>query len=210
MLRLLLPVLLLLIVVFLPSAYAASQTANIHRLDSLREQVEVSVRAQQGLVEQLLLDQKTLLALGRAAGDDLQPIFVDAFKDYRDSVESAVSVSGAVAAVNQTAMRLFEAWRDEIGYLADASLKADSESEFAASWQRYQAVMKSLEKSEGMIDPVLAELRQFLIHFKYALDEASIASRGAELTNTDNNITALINALNASVVRSKDFLKVSQ
>jgi hypothetical protein len=61
-----------------------------------------------------------------------------------------------------------------------------------------------------MIDPVLAELRKFLTYFKYALDEASIASRKTELSNTDNNIVALINALTASTAKSKAFLESAQ
>ena len=61
-----------------------------------------------------------------------------------------------------------------------------------------------------MIDPVLAELRKFLTYFKYALDEPSIASRKTELSATDNNIEALINALTASAAKSKAFLKSIQ
>ena len=162
------------------------------------------------LVEQLHLDQETLLALGSAAGDDLQPIYVATSNNYRDSVEAAVSVSSAIAGVNQTAITLFEKWRDEIGYLTDARLKADNEAQFAASWQRYEELIQPLKQSEAMIDPVLAELRKFLTYFKYALDEASIASRKTELSATDNNIVALINALTASTVKSKAFLESTQ
>jgi hypothetical protein len=112
--------------------------------------------------------------------------------------------------VNQTAITLFEGWRDEIGYLTDARLKADGEGQFAASWERYEELIQSLKHSEAMIDPVLAELRKFLTYFKYALDEASIASRKTELSDTDNNIVALINALTASTAKSKAFLESAQ
>ena len=210
MLRLLLPALSLFMVVSQSSTYASSQQADIHRLDPLLQRVEVSLEAHQALVEQLRVDQETLLALGRAAGDDLQPIFVAEFKDYRDSIEVAVSVSSAIAGLNQTATTLFGEWRDEIGYLTDTRLKADNEAQFAASWQRYEDLTQSLQQSEAMIDPVLAELRKFLSHFKYALDELSIASRKTELTDTDNNIEALINALTASAAKSKAFLKSTQ
>ena len=144
MLRLLLPALSLLMVLCQSSTYASSQQANNLRLDPLLERVEVSLQAHQALVEQLHLDQETLLALGSAAGEDLQPIFVATSKNYRDSVEAAVSVSSAIAGVNQTAITLFEAWRDEIGYLTDARLKADNEAQFAASWQRYEELIQSL------------------------------------------------------------------
>ena len=210
MLRLLLPALSLLMVLCPSSAYAASQQANNLRLNLLLERVEVSLQAHLALVEQLHLDQETLLALGSAAGDDLQPIYVATSNNYRDSVEAAVSVSSAIAGVNQTAITLFEKWRDEIGYLTDARLKADNEAQFAASWQRYEELIQPLKQSEAMIDPVLAELRKFLTYFKYALDEPSIASRKTELSDTDNNIVALINALTASTVKSKAFLESTQ
>ena len=170
----------------------------------------VSLQAHLALVEQLHLDQDTLLALGSAAGDDLQPIFVATSNNYRHSVEAAVSVSNAIAGMNQTAITLFEEWRDEIGYLTDVRLKADNETRFAASWQRYEELIQSLKYSEAMIDPVLAELRKFLTYFKYALDEASIASRKTELSDTDNNIEALIKALTASAIKSKAFLAQTQ
>ena len=210
MFRLLLPALSLLMVLCPSSTYASSQQANNLRLNPLLERVEVSLQAHQALVEQLHLDQETLLALGSAAGDDLQPIYVATSKNYRDSVEAAVSVSSAIAGVNQTAMTLFEGWRDEIGYLTDARLKADNEAQFAASWQRYEELIQPLKQSEAMIDPVLAELRKFLTYFKYALDQPSIASRKTELSDTDNNIEALINALTASAVKSKAFLESTQ
>jgi hypothetical protein len=192
------------------STYASSQQAKNVRLDPLLERVGVSLQAHLALVEQLHLDQDTLLALGSAAGDDLQPIYVATSNNYRDSVEAAVSVSSAIAGVNQTAITLFEKWRDEIGYLTDVRLKADNEAQFAASWQRYEELIQPLKQSEAMIDPVLAELRKFLTYFKYALDEASIASRKTELSATDNNIEALINALTASAAKSKAFLKSIQ
>jgi hypothetical protein len=192
------------------STYASSQQAKNVRLDPLLERVGVSLQAHLALVEQLHLDQDTLLALGSAAGDDLQPIYVATSNNYRDSVEAAVSVSSAIAGVNQTAITLFEEWRDEIGYLTDVRLKADNEAQFAASWQRYEELIQPLKQSEAMIDPVLAELRKFLTYFKYALDEASIASRKTELSATDNNIEALINALTASAAKSKAFLKSIQ
>ena len=210
MLRLLLPALSLFMAVSQSSTYASSQQSDIHRLDPLLQRVEVSLEAHQALIEQLHVDQETLLALGRPAGDDLQPIFVAEFKEYRDSVEVAVSVSSATAGVNQTAITLFEEWRDEIGYLTDTRLKADSEAQFAASWQRYEELTQSLQQSEAMIDPVLAELRKFLIYFKYALDEPSIASQKTELSDTDNNIEALIKALTASAIKSKAFLAQTQ
>ena len=210
MLRLLLPALSLLMVLCPSSTYAASQQANNLRLNLLLERVEVSLQAHLALVEQLHLDQETLLALGSAAGDDLQPIFVATSNNYRHSVEAAVSVSSAIAGVNQTAITLFEKWRDEIGYLTDARLKADNEAQFAASWQRYEELIQPLKQSEAMIDPVLAELRKLLTYFKYALDEPSIASRKTELSDTDNNIVALINALTASTVKSKAFLESTQ
>ena len=192
------------------ASHAAPQWNNNSRLAPLVARVEVSLQAHQALVEQLHLDQETLLALGSAAGDDLQPIYVATSKNYRDSVEAAVSVSSAIAGVNQTAITLFEEWRDEIGYLTDARLKADNETQFAASWQRYEELIQPLKQSEAMIDPVLAELRKFLTYFKYALDEPSIASRKTELSDTDNNIVALINALTASTVKSKAFLESTQ
>jgi len=192
------------------STYASSQQAKNVRLDPLLERVGVSLQAHLALVEQLHLDQDTLLALGSAAGDDLQPIYVATSNNYRDSVEAAVSVSSAIAGVNQTAITLFEKWRDEIGYLTDARLKADGEAQFAASWQRYEELIQPLKQSEAMIDPVLAELRKFLTYFKYALDEPSIASRKTELSDTDNNIVALINALTASAAKSKAFLESAQ
>ena len=100
MLRLLLPALSLFMAVSQSSTYASSQQSDIHRLDPLLQRVEVSLEAHQALVEQLHVDQETLLALGSAAGDDLQPIFVATSNNYRHSVEAAVSVSNAIAGMN--------------------------------------------------------------------------------------------------------------
>ena len=192
------------------STYASSQQASHLRLDPLLERVEVSLQAHQALVEQLRLDRETLLALGSAAGDDLQTIFVAMSRDYRDAVESAVSVSSAIAGVNQTAITLFEAWREEIGDLTEPRLKADNEAQFTASWQRYEELMQSLQRSEAMIDPVLADLKSNLVYFKHALDKSSVASRKTELSDTGNHTQALINALTSSVVMSKAFQKSMQ
>jgi len=210
MFRLLLPALSLLMVLCPSSTYAASQQANNLRLNPLLERVEVSLQAHQALVEQLHLDQETLLALGSAAGDDLQPIYVATSKNYRDSVEAAVSVSSAIAGVNQTAITLFEEWRDEIGYLTDARIKASNETQFAGDWQSYQDLIKALQRSEAMVDPVLAELKSNVVYFKQTLDQSSVVSRKADLENTNKSIEALIDALAAAITRSNAFLSAMQ
>ena len=197
------------LVCYHPASHAAPQWNNNSRLAPLVARVEVSLDAHRALIGKLQSDQQTLAELVGAAGD-LEPIYVTVVEDYRGSIESAVAVSSAVAGVNQVAIKLFEEWRDEIGYLTDARIKASNETQFAADWQRYQDLIKALQRSEAMVDPVLAKLKSNVVYFKQTLDQSSVVSRKADLENTNKSIEALIDALAAAITRSNAFLSAMQ
>lgn len=189
--------------------HAAPQWDNTSKLAPLVARVEVSLNAHRALIAKLQSDRQTLAELVGATGD-LEPIYVTVVNDYRSSIESAVAVSSAVAALNQVAIALFEEWRSEIGYLTDDRIKTSNEAQFAAQWQRYEGLIRVLQQSEAMIDPVLAELKGNVVYFKQALDEASVAARKTELVAADSDIEALIGALTNAVTRSDGFLKEMQ
>ena len=205
-----LPVLTLLMVFCQSASYGASVQAGDARLASLQEQVVLSREAHQTAVTQFQTDRQTLASLISAKGESLQPIYAAAFTDYRTSSEVAVTVSDAIAELNQHAIAIFEQWRDEIGYLTDARLKADNEAQFATSWQGYQSLIDTLHQSEAMIDPVLAELKVNVISLKYNLSESNVAAKKPALLASDNNIEALIAALNASIASLDGFLSEPQ
>lgn len=190
-------------------SHAAPQWDNTSKLAPLVARVEVSLDAHRALITKLQSDRKTLAELVGATGD-LEPIYMTVVNDYRGSIESAVAVSSAVAALDQVAIALFEEWRSEIRYLTDDRIKTSNEAQFAAQWQRYEGLIRALQQSEAMIDPVLAELKSNVVYFKQTLDEASVAARKTELVATDSDIEVLIGALTNAVTQSDEFLKAMQ
>ena len=92
-------------------------------------------------------------------------------------------------------------------YVAECSFEPLRNS---AQWQRYEGLIRALQQSEAMIDPVLAELKSNVVYFKQTLDEASVAARKTELVATDSDIEVLIGALTNAVTQSDEFLKAMQ
>ena len=121
-------------------SHAAPQWDNTSKLAPLVARVEVSLDAHRALITKLQSDRKTLAELVGATGD-LEPIYMTVVNDYRGSIESAVAVSSAVAALDQVAIALFEEWRSEIRYLTDDRIKTSNEAQFAAQWQRYEGLI---------------------------------------------------------------------
>jgi hypothetical protein len=205
--RLLFPIISLLLMFHQSAGFAASEQSGYPSLEPLLARVEQSVAAQQAAAEQFQKARQSLSALAGSETDDVQPLYATTFHDYNDSIEAAVAMGSAIAAVDEAANAIFQEWEEEIAIFTDARLKADNEARLTQVWQSYQSLMNTLRQSESESDSVLAALKSNVTYFKYNLNAAGVASRRDALSADDKKIASLINAINTSIAGSDAFIR---
>jgi hypothetical protein len=203
----LLPVLSLLLLVSCQSTRSGSTYQdNYPSLIPLEDRVQASRNAQQLAVDQFQPTGAHLASMLSHDGSDLQPIYTTALNDYQKSVEVAVAVSAAIAAVEQTGNGLFHEWQIEIDVLTDARLKADNQAKMREVNQGYQNLLQVLHQSESGMEPVLKALHNNVTSLKNDSIGPSLAARESELGEIQGDIEALVKSLNNAIAVSDAFI----
>ena len=87
-----------------------------------------------------------------------------------------------------------------------ASLRRDSERQLRATRGRYERLMTSMRGAERSIDPVLASLKDNVLYLKHNLNARAIASLRGELASVNSDVTRLLEAMNAAINESNEFI----
>ena len=120
----------------------------------------------------------------------------DRAKNVRDRIDSVRSVSDD----------LFKEWDAELKQYSDRSLRAESERELRATRQRCEALIRSMERAQKRIEPVLKPLRDRVLFLKHNLNAQAIGALNAELLTVRTNVDALVAELEAAISEADQFV----
>jgi hypothetical protein len=120
----------------------------------------------------------------------------DRARDVRDRIESVRNVSDD----------LFKEWGKELNQYSDASLRAESQRELKVTRQRADTLIRSMEKAQRRIEPVLKPLRDRVLFLKHNLNAQAIGALDAELLAVRTNVAALIADLEAAISEADQFV----
>jgi len=120
----------------------------------------------------------------------------DRAKNVRDRIDSVRSVSDD----------LFKEWDGELKQYSDRSLRAESERELRATRQRCEALIRSMERAQKRIEPVLKPLRDRVLFLKHNLNAQAIGALNAELLTVRTNVDALVAELEAAISEADQFV----
>ncbi|MEP7306804.1 MAG: DUF2959 domain-containing protein [Acidobacteriota bacterium] len=120
----------------------------------------------------------------------------DRAKQVRDRIDSVRSVSDD----------LFKEWDGELKQYSDRSLRAESERELRATRQRCEALIRSMEKAQKRIEPVLRPLRDRVLFLKHNLNAQAIGALNAELLTVRTNVDALVAELETAISEADQFV----
>jgi hypothetical protein len=205
--KLLLPVLSLLLLSCQSANYGSSSTKpDYPKLGLLADRVAEAREAEEAAVEQLQETGEQLSELVDFSGTDPQEVVTATTTQYDNSVDAAVALGTAIAAVEETATTIFQEWQIELDAYTDPAIKADSQAKLGETWQRYGSTMQVLSQSEAKMQPLLNALNANVTFLRGNLNTSALESRKVELGSIKNDIDALIRKMNIAIDSCDAFL----
>ncbi len=100
---------------------------------------------------------------------------------------------------------LFDEWGKELKQYSDRALRAESERELKATRERCQLVIRSMERVQRRIEPVIKPLRDRVLFLKHNLNAQAIGALDTELSTVRTNVDALVADLDAAIAEADQF-----
>jgi len=127
-------------------------------------------------------------------------------KELNRSEDRAKEVHDRIDSVRSVSDDLFKEWDGELKQYSDRSLRAESERELRATRQRCEALIRSMERAQKRIEPVLKPLRDRVLFLKHNLNAQAIGALNAELLTVRTNVDALVAELEAAISEADQFV----
>lgn len=186
--------------------YDAMEQMGVHKREILIDRIEDAQTAQEDGQEQFKDALEQFQAVVNFDGGDLEVIYNKLNSEYEDSVDAADTIRDRIGAVESVAEALFSEWETELEEYSSATLKRDSQRQLEQTRRRFNRLMSSMQNAERTIDPVLSSLKDNVLYLKHNLNARAIASLKGELSNVNEDVNNLIEAMQTAINESNAFI----
>ncbi|MBT3897065.1 MAG: DUF2959 domain-containing protein [Gammaproteobacteria bacterium] len=186
--------------------YDALEKVGYHKRDILIDRIDAAQASQTEGQEQFKSALEQFKSVINFDGGDLEVTYDQLNDEYEASVDAADEIHERIDSVKNVADALFDEWQEELEQYSNASLRRDSERQLKDTRRRYSKVLGAMRRAEKAIDPVLASLKDSTLYLKHNLNARAIASLKNELGTVDNDVNALLNAMQQAINESNAFI----
>lgn len=186
--------------------YDALEKVGYHKRDILIDRIDAAQASQTEGQEQFKSALDQFKSVINFDGGDLEVTYDQLNDEYEASVDAADEIHDRINSVENVADALFDEWQDELEQYSNASLRRDSERQLKDTRRRYSKVLGAMRRAENAIDPVLASLKDNTLYLKHNLNARAIASLKNELSTVDNDVNALLTAMQQAINESNAFI----
>jgi hypothetical protein len=190
------------------SYYSMMETFGKHKRDLLRDALEDASRENEKATEQFKDALTQLKELTGFDGGELEQSY-NAFKrEYDGCLDRSKAVQDRIQKVDRVAQDLFAEWERELKEIQSAQLRARSQSKLSETRDRYRQVHAALVRSEATLEPVLLQMKDYVLYLKHNLNARAVGSIKDEALEIENEIGKLISEMTRSIQETEGFLKV--
>ena len=186
--------------------YDALEKVGYHKRDILIDRIDAAQASQTEGQEQFKSALEQFKSVINFDGGDLEVTYDQLNDEYEASVDAADEIHERIDSVKNVADALFDEWQEELEQYSNASLRRDSERQLKDTRRRYSKVLGAMRRAEKAIDPVLASLKDNTLYLKHNLNARAIASLKNELGTVDNDVNALLTAMQQAINESNAFI----
>jgi len=186
--------------------YDALEKVGYHKRDILIDRIDAAQASQTEGQEQFKSALEQFKSVINFDGGDLEVTYDQLNDEYEASVDAADEIHERIDSVKNVADALFDEWQEELEQYSNASLRRDSERQLKDTRRRYSKVLGAMRRAEKAIDPVLASLKDNTLYLKHNLNARAIASFKNELGTVDNDVNALLTAMQQAINESNAFI----
>lgn len=175
--------------------------------DVLVKRVEAASNAQQETAEEFKSALEEFKAVTGFDGGDLEAMFNKLNNAYENSADAADKVTQRVDNVVNASNRLLKEWREELDQYHDASIKAKAERQFDETRSQANKLIAAMREAEQKTKPVLGAFKDQVLFIKHNLNMQAISSLQQETRIIEEDVSALITDMEASIAEAEAFIK---
>ena len=140
-------------------------------------------------------------------GGDLEETYRKLLSDYEDCSERAGSVRMRISDMEKVAGDLFGEWEKEIAEISNTDLRSRSEDSLRLTQQRYGRLDGAVNRAAARMDPVLQQLKDYVLYLKHNLNAQAVGSLKIEADKIEVQVDQLIRDIQTSVGEAEEFLR---
>jgi len=186
--------------------YKTMKKFGVEKRDILVKRVKDARESQQEAKDEFKTALERFKAVIDVDGGALEEKYDKLNKELNRSEDRARKVRDRIDSVRSVSDDLFKEWGEELKQYSDRSLRAESDRELKATRQRCETLIRSMERAQKRIEPVLRPLRDRVLFLKHNLNAQAIGALDAELLTVRTNVTALVADLEAAIAEADQFV----
>lgn len=187
--------------------YSALEKVGIHKRDVLVDRIEETSETQRETKEQFKSAYDELASLVNIEDQGLEKRYRRMASAVDKSEEKAQELDDRIERVDDVAKALFNEWEQELSQYQNVRLRTISENNLQSTRDRYAAIYKKMLASQKRIDPVLKILQDNTLYLKHNLNARAIVGISSEILTIEQDVTALIAQMEASINESQEFIE---
>jgi hypothetical protein len=173
----------------------------------LKSNVEEAQEEQAEASEQFKDVLTRLKELSGFDGGELEDVYRKLKGDYEDCERRAQAVRERIGDVEQVADDMFKEWENEIGQISNPEFRRKSRDALQSTRQRYDRLVTIMNQAESRMEPVLVQLRDYVLYLKHNLNAKAIGSLRGEVDRIEADVERLVADMNASIQEADMFLR---
>jgi hypothetical protein len=187
--------------------YAMWEKMGKEKRHLLRDQVENSRNDQQKASEAFKDALTRLKEIYGLEGGDLENMYNRLSDDYENCQERAEIIDDRIAKIQRIASDLFAEWRQEIDQIQNPKFRSQSASKLKATQSRFANLESTLLIARRRMNPVLANLKDYVLYLKHNLNAQAIGSLKGEAASIETDVDRLVRDIQRSIKEADAFLK---
>ena len=186
--------------------YGTMKKFGMEKRDILVKRVTEARKSQQEAKDEFKTAIERFKSVIEVKGGALEDKYETLNRELNRSEDRAKKVRERIDSVRSVSDDLFNEWEKELRQYSDQSMRAASQRELKETRQRAETLIKSMEKAQRRIEPVLKPLRDRVLFLKHNLNAQAIGALDAELLAVRTNVDALIADLEAAISEADQFV----
>ena len=174
--------------------------------DVLVSRVEMARDVQIETAEEFKSALEKFKAVTHFEGGDLEKKFNSLSSAFEDSEKAAKKVSSRIDRVTAAANNLLEEWREELDDYHDSAIRQRANEQFDETRLHADKMIAAMRRAEQKTQPVLAAFRDQVLFVKHNLNMQAISSLTQENDIIEQNVSALIAEMEASIAEAEAFI----
>lgn len=187
--------------------YAMWEQLGKEKRHLLKDQVE-NVRSDQADASEQFRDVVELIKeMYGFDGGDLEQFYRRLVDQYEDCKNRAEQVHARIEKVETVAGDLFSEWESEITEINNRRFRQQSKDSLNATRKRYEHMHDAMTAAATGMDPVLADLHDYVLYLKHNLNARAVGALRREMGDIETQVDDLIDDIGRSITAADEFLK---